>query len=169
MPEAPRPPAPSNAPPPPPQPQRQPSSVIGPDLTITGNVECRGAIQVNGVINGDVSCDTLSVGEDGTVTGNVSAGSVRISGTVNGQVKAKEVIIARTAKMLGDVLHESLTVEQGAVLEGHCARLKSDVETRPGQRAAAPTGNGAGKPPETAKTELPPSGSATVKPSENRA
>ena len=31
--------------------------------------------------------------------------------------------LAKTAHVVGDILHEALAIEQGAFLEGHCRRL----------------------------------------------
>ena len=151
--------------PPPPAPQHTPAhdasgvaSVIGPDLKVVGNLSCKGAIQVNGEVEGDVVCDTLMVGEQGCIRGNISTKVARVSGMVSGQIEAAEVLIAKTAKMLGDVLHQSLTVEQGAYLEGHCARIKTGqdamkpnpaakIEPLPGDKSAsgAPMKSAAGR------------------------
>ncbi len=121
------------APPPLPQPASRPAaSVLAPDLTITGDLKSDGALQINGTVIGDVTCDNLVIGESGTVRGNIAAEFIRIAGTVEGHVEAKDIVVTRSAKMVGDVVHDSLTVEQGAYLDGRCCR-----------RAATPKGNGA--------------------------
>jgi cytoskeletal protein CcmA (bactofilin family) len=38
-------------------------------------------------------------------------------------------MLGATARVLGDIIHASLVVEAGALLEGHCRRL--EVETVP--------------------------------------
>jgi len=62
-------------------------------------------------------------GETGSVTGEVSADSVRVLGKVVGPIKSKAVVLAKTANVTGEVRHESLTIDAGAFIDGHCKRL----------------------------------------------
>lgn len=103
-------------------------TVISPDLTIEGNLKSDGDIQLDGVVDGDVETRTLTVGEDGTVHGSVTAETVRICGKVDGEVRAGSVSLARTAEVRGDVVHDSLAIEAGAFIDGRC---------RPGNREPA--------------------------------
>ncbi|MGC2854261.1 bactofilin family protein [Novispirillum sp. DQ9] len=98
-------------------------SIISADLTITGDLVSEGEIQVDGTIDGDIRCKALIIGVDGAVTGEVEAESVRLHGKVTGQLRAKTVFLAATAHMIGDITHESLAIEPGAFMEGHCRRM----------------------------------------------
>ncbi|GAA0591613.1 polymer-forming cytoskeletal protein [Caenispirillum bisanense] len=99
-------------------------SIISADLTVTGDLVSRGEIQVDGTIEGDVECRILIIGAHGSVTGEITADDVRIHGSVSGQVRAKSVFLAATAHMVGDITHESLAIEPGAFMEGHCRRMQ---------------------------------------------
>ena len=98
-------------------------SIISADLTIEGNLNSTGEIQVDGVVHGDIRCKALIVGVKGSVTGEVAAQTVRMHGAVKGMIRAKSVFLASTARMSGDVEHESLAIEPGAYMEGHCKRI----------------------------------------------
>ena len=98
-------------------------SIISADLTIDGNLSSGGEIQVDGVVNGDIRCKAVIVGVKGSVIGEVVAQTVRMHGAVKGMVRAKSVFLASTARMSGDVEHESLAIEPGAYMEGHCKRI----------------------------------------------
>lgn len=98
-------------------------SIISSDLTITGDLVSGGEIQIDGTVEGDISCKALIIGVQGSVTGEVEADSVRLHGQVNGQLRAKTVYLAATARMVGDITHESLAIEPGAFMEGHCRRM----------------------------------------------
>ncbi len=50
-------------------------------------------------------------------------------GAVKGMVRAKSVFLASTARMSGDVEHESLAIEPGAYMEGHCKRITETAVT----------------------------------------
>lgn len=101
-------------------------SIISGDLKITGNLESSGDIQVDGVVKGDISSRTLTVGEEADVDGSISADSVRVCGHVKGEIKSTSVILAKTAKVEGDIAHESLAIEAGAYIEGNIRRLEPD-------------------------------------------
>ncbi len=98
-------------------------SIISADLAIDGNLNSGGEIQVDGVVNGDIKCKALIVGVKGSVVGEVVAQTVRMHGAIKGMVRAKSVFLASTARMSGDVEHESLAIEPGAYMEGHCKRI----------------------------------------------
>src|SRR6185295_17816904 len=98
-------------------------SIVSSDLTIEGNLNSAGEIQVDGVVHGDIRCKALIVGVKGSVVGEVVAQTVRMHGAVKGMIRAKSVFLASTARMSGDVEHESLAIEPGAYMEGHCKRI----------------------------------------------
>ena len=80
-------------------------------------------IQVDGKVNGDVKCKALIIGTKGLVSGQVLAKTVRIHGAMKGIVKANSVFLAATARMTGDIEHDSLAIEPGAFVDGHCKRI----------------------------------------------
>jgi cytoskeletal protein CcmA (bactofilin family) len=100
-------------------------SIISSDLKIKGDLICNGDIQIDGTIEGDVVSRSITVGEGADVRGSVSGEAVRICGAVNGQIKGTTVTLAKTAKVVGDVLHQTLSIEPGAFFEGQCRRIDS--------------------------------------------
>lgn len=99
-------------------------SIISADLRITGNLKSDGDIQVDGHVEGDIDSATLTIGEGAHVKGHISCESVRVCGTVDGAVKAKSVVMAKTARVIGDIIHDSLAIEAGAFIEGNIKRLE---------------------------------------------
>lgn len=110
-------------------------SIISPDLRVNGDMVCSGDIQIDGWVEGDIQSRNVHVGEAATVHGAVQAENVRICGIVNGQIRADNVTLEKTARVTGDILHKSLSIEQGAFLEGMCKRIDSSqaaaIEPRP--------------------------------------
>ena len=97
----------------------EPFSIIAAGLTITGKVESEGMVHIEGSVDGDVHCRHLTVGDGGQVSGNVSARTVEVLGETKGPILAKKVIIAASAKVFGEVIHETLVIESGARLNGY--------------------------------------------------
>ena len=94
------------------------TSVIGTDLMVVGDIECDGDVQIFGSVEGDVHGRTVIVELEGHVEGQVIGRHVHICGSINGAVAATDVSIEKTANVVGNITHSSLTIEPGAYLEG---------------------------------------------------
>ena len=109
-------------------------SIISRDLKIKGDLICNGDIQIDGVVEGDVQSRAITIGEGAEIRGTISGDNIRVCGSVNGQVKGNSVVLAKTAKVIGDVMHQTLAIEPGAFFEGRCGRIDS---SQSGDRLAA--------------------------------
>ena len=124
-------------------------SIISADLRINGDLICSGDVQVDGWVEGDIQSRNIVVGEGATVHGALQAETVRICGVVKGSIKADSVVLEKTAKVTGDVLHKTLAVEEGAQIEGMCKRLEASAVAQvvlPAPSTLAPLANGDTKP-----------------------
>lgn len=101
-------------------------SVIGSDLTITGDLVSTGDIEIEGRVDGNITCRTLTLGDQPILNSAIAAETVRICGVFEGQVQANKVVLTKSAKVTGDIAHEILEIEPGAVLEGNIRRLDSE-------------------------------------------
>ncbi len=104
-------------------------SIIGAGLTITGNLTCKGEVQVDGVVEGDIQGSNVVVGEGATVTGSIYGDEVIVRGHVVGSVRGRRVMLQTTSQVEGDIFHQSLSIEQGAMFEGKSRRTKEDPRT----------------------------------------
>jgi cytoskeletal protein CcmA (bactofilin family) len=110
-------------------------STVGEDLTITGDVTSKGEIHLDGHVQGDVNCGALVLGENSSVEGNVRADEVVIRGRLIGSVRAFRLMLQSTSHVEGDLIHQSLAMEQGAFFEGKSRR--SDDPLSKSQTTAA--------------------------------
>lgn len=106
--------------------ERRVSSLIGADLTIKGNLISKGEVQVDGAVEGDVHGSHVIVGPTALITGNVLAEEVIVRGHVVGSVRSKRVMLQSTSEVEGDIFHQSLSIEQGAMFEGKSRRSSGD-------------------------------------------
>jgi cytoskeletal protein CcmA (bactofilin family) len=97
-------------------------SVIGTDLSITGNLESKGEIQIEGEIQGDINAGRIIVGERARITGSLLADDIVIRGNVAGSIRGNTVTLQSNSRVEGDVFHRSLAIEQGAFFEGKSRR-----------------------------------------------
>jgi cytoskeletal protein CcmA (bactofilin family) len=98
-------------------------SILSSDLKIEGDLVSQGELHISGAIKGDVVARKLTLGEGGSITGSVEADIAVIGGNLAGRLTATSVILARTARVVADVTHVSLTIEPGAVFEGFSRRV----------------------------------------------
>lgn len=117
-------------------------SVLGSDLSITGNIKASAEIHIDGNVEGDIACTSLVQGEASKVVGAVEAETARLAGTVEGSITARELVILRSAKITGDVFYDALTIEQGAQVEGRFAHRDPERSVS----ASAPRAEGNAKP-----------------------
>ncbi len=98
-------------------------SFLGSEVTITGNIGGQGNLHIDGRVDGDVNCASLIIGNAGQVNGNITADDAKIAGSVTGTVSAKVLTIEASARIVGDLSYDSVSVETGAQVEGRVKRL----------------------------------------------
>jgi len=97
-------------------------SFIGPELVVNGDVATDAQLHVDGRIDGNVKCAQLIQGIAGTIAGNIDADEARLAGTVEGTVVARTLIVEASARIMGDVAYETVSIDAGAQIEGRLAR-----------------------------------------------
>ena len=65
------------------------TTVIAEGLRIVGNVSADGAVQVNGQIDGDLNCTSITISPKAFINGAVKARSVVVNGKVKGRSAVK--------------------------------------------------------------------------------
>ena len=96
------------------------SSILGENCKFTGDVEAKGTLRIDGILDGKIEAsDTVIVGKGGTVKGQIHAAHAVVSGTVEGNIFAKrKVELEAGSKLIGDVESVSLVIEDGVFFEG---------------------------------------------------
>ncbi|RVQ67696.1 polymer-forming cytoskeletal protein [Croceicoccus ponticola] len=97
-------------------------SVFGADIKIKGDISATDDLHIDGSVEGDIDCGTLVQGEKSRISGTITAESARLAGTIEGAITAKTLVVLKSAKITGDVFYDTLTIEQGACVEGKFAQ-----------------------------------------------
>ncbi len=89
---------------------------------IIGDIVSENNILIEGEINGDISCKgKVTIGNSGTVKGNVNCFTSEIFGTIEGEIKVEDVLNLRdTSKIYGNIYTTKLKIDEGAFFEGSC-------------------------------------------------
>ncbi|MEY2943873.1 MAG: hypothetical protein RLY97_1887 [Pseudomonadota bacterium] len=96
-------------------------SVFAGDTLITGNVSASADLHIDGRIEGDIACAGLVQGESSEIVGEITAQTARLAGVVRGTINVGALVILKSARIHGDVQYETLTIEQGARVDGRFA------------------------------------------------
>ena len=127
-------------------------SIIGEDLTIRGNVTCKGEIQIDGEIEGDIRCSSLLLGDKSKVTGGVAAEDVIVRGHIVGSISGLRITLQAQSVVEGDIFAQSLAIEQGAFFEGKSRRSDNPLAEikAPGSNGSANSGSHSASSPSVA-------------------
>ncbi len=100
-------------------------SFINADTQVTGDLEGVGDISVEGSVEGNITCRTLTLRGEPTITGDVHAEAVHVCGRFKGALHAKKVVLTKAARMTGDINYEILELHEGAEFEGGIRRTSA--------------------------------------------
>jgi cytoskeletal protein CcmA (bactofilin family) len=119
-------------------------SVLGPTLRFRGELSAQEDLIIQGSVEGSIThTQSLTVGTDGTMKGDIRARVIVIDGKVDGDLYATESVnIRATAKVKGNVFAPRVGITEGAFFQGqiemqpsgaavqeHSARLRQAAMT----------------------------------------
>ena len=104
------------------------ASCIGSDMSIVGNIECKGPAQVFGQIKGEVRASDLQINDGAQVEGNIIAQGVTVCGRVKGTIRAVRVKLQNGGAVEGDIFHRSLSIDENSQFEGSSRRVENPTE-----------------------------------------
>lgn len=93
-------------------------SMLSADLSVKGDINASADLHIDGHVDGDITCASLVQGETSEIAGAIVARTARLSGKIEGSISCGELVILRSARINGDVSYDSLTIEQGAIIDG---------------------------------------------------
>ncbi len=98
-------------------------NTIGSGTTVTGDVQSKGDIRVDGILKGSVNTlGKVVLGKEGTIEGDVICNSADISGTIKAKITVSQLLsLKATAKLKGDIVTNKLSIEPGAAFTGSCS------------------------------------------------
>jgi cytoskeletal protein CcmA (bactofilin family) len=108
------------------------ASCIGSDMSIVGNIECNGPVQVFGRIQGELCASELLISDGAQVEGNVIAPDVTVCGSVKGTIRAVRVRLQNGGAVEGDIFHRSLSIDESSLFEGSSRRVENPTEASSG-------------------------------------
>jgi len=98
-------------------------NIIGVGTVITGDIQSKGDIRIDGTLKGAVkTTGKVVVGRSGTIEGDIECNNADIAGSLNAKITVSQLLsLKATAKLTGDLVTNKLAIEPGAAFTGHCS------------------------------------------------
>ena len=105
-------------------------SHLGAGSRITGELSFPGTVELPGYVKGRVEASAIIIEETGEVEGELEATCITIKGRFKGQIRGGTVQLHASARMVGDITYDSLSIDSGAKLEGKCTPRAPDRDAK---------------------------------------
>ena len=141
-------------------------AVIAAGAHFKGQIKNARSIEINGVVEADLTADKVTIGPDGKFVGAINADLVVISGDYNGNMDAGSIWATATAKIAGKIQYKTLQMDRGAALncrvvhnwkpEKSATKKQADKEAKDASKPDIALGGEAGateSAPETAPSQ----------------
>ena len=121
-------------------------TLIGPQVTLHGDLVFSGGLLVEGRIHGKVIAEegapaVLTLAEQGRIEGEIQVPVVIINGELQGDVYASErVELAAKARVLGNVHYKVVEMRAGATLTGRLIHVDAEAAAQTGPTLVAANG-----------------------------
>ena len=101
-------------------------TIISSDLIIEGEVRSEGLIEIEGTVNGIVKGRSVIIREKGSITGELVCDILQLKGRLEGEVSSKSISIFSKGYLKGNIGYETLSVEDGALIDGQFTKINPD-------------------------------------------
>ena len=93
---------------------------LGGGTVVEGTIRAENSVRVDGIIKGKLFCkNTLTVGVNGEIEGQVEAKNAIVGGKINGKLKvAEKLVLESKSTLIGELKAGKLIIDEGAVFEG---------------------------------------------------
>jgi cytoskeletal protein CcmA (bactofilin family) len=96
------------------------ATILGPNGEFEGKLSVKHSVRIDGYFKGEISTtETLTIGPNGHIEGNIIATDVIMGGIVQGTILAEgKVVLEETSRFQGDLKTVKLVIKEGAIFIG---------------------------------------------------
>ncbi len=104
------------------------STILGKGSDFEGKLKVEHTLRVDGKFKGDINTsDTLIIGKEGDVNGNVQAKNLIVGGKMDGTADVKDKIVLESkSEFHGEMKTNKLVIDEGAVFDGRCSMKEGE-------------------------------------------
>jgi cytoskeletal protein CcmA (bactofilin family) len=107
-------------------------TVISDGITIKGDIIGKGAIRIDGKVEGNVELEKgVILGEKAEIIGKVKSKEVVVFGKLSGDLECKDLYIKSTGKIDGNILVNAFAVDMGGKYNGNLKMTTNEINLNP--------------------------------------
>lgn len=99
------------------------NTIIGKGSIVEGSIKVQSSLRIDGRVKGDITAtDSLVIGREGEVEGEIRVKNAIVGGRIKGKVFASgKVVLEAKSSFNGEVKASKLVIDEGAVFDGVCS------------------------------------------------
>ena len=98
--------------------QKFSSSTLSNSFSLKGSISCKGELQIDGRINGNINGEKVILGPESSMDGTLTADEVVISGKFKGKIIGKSIRLDSGSLVNAEIIYEILAIEDGSSVNG---------------------------------------------------
>ena len=103
------------------------SLMIGEGVTITGTIKANSKVTIQGTVDGDIECNSITISKSGNVKGKIKTDTITVEGKAEGEVNADDVLnIKSTGHVSGKVFYGEIQIDEGGKISGEINHRDKD-------------------------------------------
>ena len=110
------------------------SLMIGEGVTITGTIKADNEVNIQGTIDGDIDCNSVTINQSGNVKGKVQTETMTVEGKVEGEININSILhIKSQGSVSGKVFYGDIQIDEGGELLGEInfkEQIKKEQESK---------------------------------------
>lgn len=105
------------------------NTIIGKGSSFEGTLKVQSTLRVDGKVKGKITTsDSLVIGKDGDINGEVTVRNAIIGGRLKGKLNASgKVVLESKSQFNGELKTAKLVIDEGAIFEGSCSMSDKKV------------------------------------------
>ena len=93
--------------------------MIGEGVTITGTIKASSKVTVQGTIDGDIECNSVTINKSGNVKGKIKTETMTVEGKAEGEININAILnIKSEGHVSGKVFYGEIQIDEGGKLSG---------------------------------------------------
>ena len=103
------------------------SLMIGEGVIITGTIKANSKVTIQGTVDGDIECNSITISKSGNVNGKIKTDSITVEGKAEGEINADDVLnIKSQGHVSGKVFYGEIQIEEGGKISGEINHRDKD-------------------------------------------
>ena len=103
------------------------SLMIGEGVTITGTIIANNKVIIQGTIDGDIECNSVTINKSGNVKGKIKTETMTVEGKVDGEINVNTILnIKSKGHVNGKVFYGEIQIDEGGKISGEINHRDKD-------------------------------------------